>query len=399
MNSEPPKTTVKANVPLERPRQVVLLAHASLELLFKGGADCTLIQTKFQFAPNDSVSVQRLTNNRELGFQWTSGVKGLSLCLIRYVLDSKMKKPAEFKYTGPVFINSKSKAKKKSPAASLGSALGKKTIWVEWMFKSQVTELAEVIDKLFGGHNREGKNKNIDVTVTIKPSRLPPSQVKIILDGAPLTTVDDLEKLYKNITNQCPPNNREASGPLESVKQFPVSESKTAGLAQRSALQNDDQRWVQETVQKLINFNVAWKVAAIKAANQGDVTAQYNLGVCYEMGEGVTRDNAEAVKWFRKAAEQGDIRAQYQLGVWIAELDRTTKNQVQAYKWFGLASALGHGRAQKQLNKIASKMTKKQTAQAERLVCEFERKHPKGHRPDRGDLRGIFSWQESLLTA
>ena len=42
-----------------------------------------------------------------------------------------------------------------------------------------------------------------------------------------------------------------------------------------------------------------------KAAEQGDAKAQYYLGHCYNMGEGVAQDKAEAVKWYRKAAEQG----------------------------------------------------------------------------------------------
>ena len=30
--------------------------------------------------------------------------------------------------------------------------------------------------------------------------------------------------------------------------------------------------------------------------------AQYNLGVCYRDGTGVEKDDAEAVKWYRRAA-------------------------------------------------------------------------------------------------
>jgi len=47
-----------------------------------------------------------------------------------------------------------------------------------------------------------------------------------------------------------------------------------------------------------------------KAAKQGDVIAQLNLGRMYYYGEGVTKDNAEAGKWYRKAAEQGNETAQ-----------------------------------------------------------------------------------------
>lgn len=51
-----------------------------------------------------------------------------------------------------------------------------------------------------------------------------------------------------------------------------------------------------------------------KAAEQGDIDAQYKLGNCYYNGNGVSEDKAEAVKWYRKAAEQGNVDAQYSLG-------------------------------------------------------------------------------------
>src|SRR6188768_1068901 len=50
-------------------------------------------------------------------------------------------------------------------------------------------------------------------------------------------------------------------------------------------------------------------------AEQGDATAQYNLGVMYDTGKGVPQDYPEARKWFLKAAEQGHSDAQYNLGV------------------------------------------------------------------------------------
>ncbi len=47
-----------------------------------------------------------------------------------------------------------------------------------------------------------------------------------------------------------------------------------------------------------------------KAADQGYALAQYNLGVMYANGRGVVKDDAEAVKWYRKAAEQGNEDAE-----------------------------------------------------------------------------------------
>ena len=50
-----------------------------------------------------------------------------------------------------------------------------------------------------------------------------------------------------------------------------------------------------------------------QAADQGDAEAQYNLGVIYNNGEGVPKDDAEAVRWFQLAAEQGYAKAQFEL--------------------------------------------------------------------------------------
>jgi TPR repeat protein len=40
-------------------------------------------------------------------------------------------------------------------------------------------------------------------------------------------------------------------------------------------------------------------------ANDGDASAQFNLGLMYTTGQGVQQDDAAAALWFRKAAEQG----------------------------------------------------------------------------------------------
>ena len=44
----------------------------------------------------------------------------------------------------------------------------------------------------------------------------------------------------------------------------------------------------------------------VKSAAQGNTDAQFNLGVCYEKGEGVAQDYKEAVKWYEKLAEQAE---------------------------------------------------------------------------------------------
>jgi TPR repeat protein len=47
-----------------------------------------------------------------------------------------------------------------------------------------------------------------------------------------------------------------------------------------------------------------------RAAEQGDATAQFNLGLCYDEGAGVGQDFGQALYWYTKAAEQGLAIAQ-----------------------------------------------------------------------------------------
>ncbi len=84
----------------------------------------------------------------------------------------------------------------------------------------------------------------------------------------------------------------------------------------------------------------------LKKAEQGDAKAQFNLGLCYDKGEGVAKDVAEAVKWYRKAADQGVAAAQYNLGVCYQDGDGVTKDACEAVKWYLKAADQGDVRAQ-----------------------------------------------------
>ena len=74
-----------------------------------------------------------------------------------------------------------------------------------------------------------------------------------------------------------------------------------------------------------------------KAADQGYVQAQYRLGDCYFLGEGVAEDLVEAVKWYRKAADQGYYLAQTMLGDCYTHGKGVAKDEVEAYALYSLA--------------------------------------------------------------
>jgi TPR repeat protein len=69
--------------------------------------------------------------------------------------------------------------------------------------------------------------------------------------------------------------------------------------------------------------------------------AMRNLGALYAEGRGgFVKDEAEAVRWYRKAAEAGHIPAIYSLGVLYAESRLgLAKDEVEALRWFRKAEA------------------------------------------------------------
>lgn len=91
----------------------------------------------------------------------------------------------------------------------------------------------------------------------------------------------------------------------------------------------------------------------LKATNQGDVNAQYILGLCYFYGNGVEKDLSEAVKWYRKAAVQGFADAQYNLGICYYNGDGVEKNLSEAVVWFRKAADQGHAEAQNALRVLS----------------------------------------------
>ena len=89
-----------------------------------------------------------------------------------------------------------------------------------------------------------------------------------------------------------------------------------------------------------------------RAAEQGNVIAQFNLGVRYDDGEGVKQNREEAVKWYRKAAEQGNVFAQFNLGVSYYKGEGVEQDNAEASKWFRKAAEQGCDRAKKALERM-----------------------------------------------
>lgn len=85
-------------------------------------------------------------------------------------------------------------------------------------------------------------------------------------------------------------------------------------------------------------------------AENNDAQSQYELGEVLRTGKlGVTKDDAEAVKWIRKAAEQNHAEGQFRLGALYAFGRGVTTNSVEAVKWFRKSAEQSNADAQQSL--------------------------------------------------
>ena len=98
---------------------------------------------------------------------------------------------------------------------------------------------------------------------------------------------------------------------------------------------------------------------------------QYALGLMYEGGIGVSEDDAEAVKCYRKAAEQGYVEAQLNLGFIYAEGYGLPEDAVVAFMWHNLAAAQNNKQAIENKDIPIKLMTKEQIAEAQKMSREW----------------------------
>ena len=80
-------------------------------------------------------------------------------------------------------------------------------------------------------------------------------------------------------------------------------------------------------------------------ADQGDPTAELRLARAYDDGNGVPKNEQNAVKWYRKAAEQGNSDAQNSLGEMYLNGEGVEQNKHQAVLWYDESARQGNANA------------------------------------------------------
>lgn len=149
--------------------------------------------------------------------------------------------------------------------------------------------------------------------------------------------------------------------------------------------------------------------AKLALAEQGDAQAQFAMARAYAKGQGVRKDSARALRWYRLSAAQGDAFMLFHLGSQLWEGLEVPKDEsearwywtlaaeqgfppaqaalgtvlsigsqdividkVQAYVWLSLASAQGDEAAAQRLGKLKKQLNSAQIAKARQSLTQWK---------------------------
>jgi TPR repeat protein len=99
----------------------------------------------------------------------------------------------------------------------------------------------------------------------------------------------------------------------------------------------------------------------LRAANQGHVQAELALANQFLDGRGTPRDNAQAFAWYKKAAEGGDMTAQYVAGSFYERGgDGVQKNINVARAYYAAAAAQGDPAAKLKYRQLSAELSHEQ---------------------------------------
>ena len=115
------------------------------------------------------------------------------------------------------------------------------------------------------------------------------------------------------------------------------------------------------------------KVAACRElAEQGDVAAQFYVGVMYLVGKGVPQSYEMAFRWLRNPADHGSAMAQALLADLYYQARGVRRDYVQAYVWASLAAAQGYRPADSLRDGAVRRLSSAQIEQAKALVAAWK---------------------------
>ncbi|HMN42297.1 MAG TPA: outer membrane protein assembly factor BamD [Phycisphaerales bacterium] len=131
------------------------------------------------------------------------------------------------------------------------------------------------------------------------------------------------------------------------------------------------------------------------AASSGYAPAQFQMGLCRQNGmDGTPPDHTAAFAWFQRAATQGHVASEANVGRAYLKAEGVPKDAQQAYMWSWLALENGAALAKRTCDAAARELSESQIADAKHAAAEFT-PHPERARglppaPPAGRSGGVF---------
>ena len=120
------------------------------------------------------------------------------------------------------------------------------------------------------------------------------------------------------------------------------------------------------------NYEIAAKYSKV-AAEAGLADAQNMLGNLYHYGWGIPCDKALGDQWFRKAALQGHIKAQSNLGSSLGPLSDPKEKRIEAIAWLLMAADQAEVTAEKELKDTVPGLKDGEMAAASKKAVELRK--------------------------
>lgn len=137
---------------------------------------------------------------------------------------------------------------------------------------------------------------------------------------------------------------------------------------------------------------------ATKAAAQGHLDAQNNLGSHYYLGQGTRRNYDLAADWYKKSAWQGSSLAQRNLGAVYVAGHGVPKDIETGYTWLTVSARQGDRLARENKIYTSYDLNYSQINEAEKRAKEIERQISESmSRIPKSELQALIDFRESCI--
>ena len=104
-------------------------------------------------------------------------------------------------------------------------------------------------------------------------------------------------------------------------------------------------------------------------ATQGVSVSQYNTGINYSLGRGISSEIQKSIYWYQRASEQGHSKAPFNLAIIYAKGEGINQDLPAAMEYFEMSAHRGNLNAKLFLKELYSLNVKNQIEALKTLCC------------------------------